>query len=473
MAKTAEEIATALMGGLYSLVCHAAGDADGDPTDDPFIAWCLPGIPFDPEDFHFAKFMLKGQGASEDERVADASNQLTQAAGFSRFIDFVPSIDGVVAQNVTGGVMRPGAATLSTIYGRFLDTSQVGKIPEPAGINEQIKKLQEQAAPLQAAYDEHAAAYDAAKIAYVTARLAGSYSPRDAMTFRATGPGLKNRMTRERQAWEVAGSKTRYENLLSEIDALRGKRSPAIWRSEALANYNAMPEGADVTFGEARLTLPYPPSFATNTSGWTSYAVKIDNVDELNKSKSTKWGASGGGGWASFKLSASAEGARTETLAIRDTNGFSLKLSIAQVPLIRNWFDPWFLKSDLWRVDPTSIEGQAGDVVSDGGMPPKGKLIAYPVAALFIRDVEIEMAELHDETSELVKTLKAEGKGGWGFGVINVGGSYQRDSSEKKHKATIANGKLTIEGMQLIGVLCEVMDKPSPNPRQGLAWVEA
>ena len=81
------------------------------------------------------------------------------------------------------------------------------------------------------------------------------------------------------------------------------------------------------------------------------------------------------------------------------------------------------------------------------------------------------MDELHDESSELVKSIKAEAKGGWGFGALNFGGSYERNSDVKKHQADLANGKLSVPGLQLIGFLCETMRK-SPNPKDGLNWVD-
>jgi hypothetical protein len=472
MAKTQDEIANALMSSLYGFVSKAGGDIEGDSSDDPFVAWCKPGIPFEPEDFRFAKFMLTGQGANDDERINDLSLQLTQAAGFSRFVDFVPSVAGVVTGKMSDGLLRPGSATLSEMYKRILEASQVALLPEPAGINEQIQKLSDEAAPMQAAYVQHQDAYLAAKAAYVGARLAAGYSAAEKLKFSAIGPGLNAKKTQALQAWEVSGFKTQYENLHAEIASLRSKRSPAIWRSEALANFNSLPEGQDATFGEARLTMPYPGSFATNASGWTKYEFKLEHVDALDSSKNRKWAVGGGGGWGSLKLSGSAEGSTSETLTIKNTDGFYLKLSIAAVPLLRNWFDPWFLKSEFWRFNPASIEGNQNAVVSDGGMPPQGMLIGYPVSAIFIRDVEIGIEELHDESSELVKTLKAEAKGGWGFGVVNVSGSYERNSTVKKQASNVANGKLTVEGLQLIGFMCETMEK-SPQPKAGLDWVGA
>ena len=84
--------------------------------------------------------------------------------------------------------------------------------------------------------------------------------------------------------------------------------------------------------------------------------------------------------------------------------------------------------------------------------PPDGLLVGYPVNAIFVRDVEITMGELHDETSELVKTLKVQGGGGWGFGALNVSGSYERNSSVKKQKAEyLADGTLKFLDCSRIG----------------------
>jgi hypothetical protein len=118
MAKTTDEVATALMNSLYGFVDASLGDEDDDSAHDPFVCWCKPGIPFEPDDFRFSKFFLNGQGANEEERATDANLQMTQAAGFSRFVDFVPSVAGVEGAKMAGGVLLPGSATLSELYKR-------------------------------------------------------------------------------------------------------------------------------------------------------------------------------------------------------------------------------------------------------------------------------------------------------------------------------------------------------------------
>lgn len=473
MADTIDDIADKVMGALYRFVGKAAGDIDAADADDPFVAWCKPGIPFAPEDFDFARNMLVAQGASEEEKAADLMRQLTQAAGFSRFVDFVPSSDGVVGGDLRGGVLRPGRAALSDVYKRVLDASQVAQIPEPAGIDEQLATLQAQAKPLEDAYMAAQTSYEEAKAAYVGARLVASLSAVAGIEFQAKGPALKAKVNQARQKWEIDGNKTRYENLIGEILSLRSRRSPAIWRTEALAKYDDLPEGQNATFGEARLTMPFPGSFAARSEGWTDFAFSTSSSAASQTRKSSKWGAEAGGGWKSFKLGGSASGSTSEALNVTRTSGFGIKMKVAQVHLLRSWFDPWFLRSEFWRFNPGSIEGQDGSVVTDGAVPPGGLLIGYPVSALFVQGVEIKLDELKDENSELVKTLKAEGGGGWGFGVISAKAQYERNSEVKQQAVDVANGVLKIPGLQLVGFVIEQMGQQGqalPRPKEGLVW---
>ena len=472
MAKSIDEIANAVMGMLYQFVGSATA-APGDSGKEPFISWCKPGVPFLEDDFRFAKFMLNGQGATEDERAADVAFQMTQAAGFSRFVDFVPSVNGIVGGKIdSGGVLRPGSASLSTIYGHILEASAVADLPDPPGIAEKVAAIAQKAATLRENYSKYSADYQSANGEYVMAALKARYSASAKLEFAAKGSAMKSKRDAAWQDWELLGSKSEYESLTGQMQSLMSTRKPALWLKEALERYRDLPGGMDATFGEARITMPYPGGFASSNRGWTNVEITSSHVDGMTSAKSSKWSASGGFGWGSLKLGASAEGSTDSKMSVSNTNNFSLKCAIAQVPLLRNWFDPWYLKSPYWMFKQGTIEAANNDVVSDGGAPPKGLLVGYPVTAIFIRDVVIGMDELKDESSELTKMLKAEGHGGWGFGVINVGGKYERNSTETKQQHDVSHGSLTIEGLQLAGFVCEAVGV-SPNPKVELAWVGA
>jgi hypothetical protein len=217
--------------------------------------------------------------------------------------------------------------------------------------------------------------------------------------------------------------------------------------------------------------MPYPGSFATDQAGWQDFSFAVSSEFSSLETKSRKWEASGGFGWGSFRLGAQGGGSTSSTVEVKNTSNFKISMKVAQVSLLRNWFDPWFLLSEFWRFNPASIEGQNGDIVTDGSMPPKGLLIAYPISAIFLSGVEITMDELKDESSDLVSTLKASGGGGWGFGVINANGGYERNSETKTHTAVLGNGTLKIPGMTLVGFAHELMGEARPRPKDGLVWV--
>lgn len=474
MAHTEEEIASTVMSKLYQYVSLAAGNEDEGTQDDPFICWCKPGIPFLAEDFEFAQFRVNGQGTTEDERMNNLVKQKIQAAGFSKFADFIPSVNGVVEGKVEGGILRPGSAGLSTIYKRILESSQVVELPQSEEVSKKISALQAQAAPLQENYQKLSDEYDIARANFGMKRIESSYSPAARLKFEAEGPGLKKKMIQAKDNWEISGNKTKYENITAEIQSLRGLRSPAIWRKEAIDLLETMAI-EDPQLGTIFPIYPYPGSFAQNIAGWTKISVSTSHIDKLSQVKNSKYSVGGKIGWGSFKLGGDASRSTSSELTVSNTENFGISLKITQVSLMRPWFDPWFFKSSFWRINPASMEAQEGKIVSDGGgdngvNPPKGDLIAYPVTAIFVSDINITMDEFKDENSDFVKKFNISGGGGWGLGAISASGS--KDSSDQTKKSVIdtTKGEMTIPGMQLVGYLCEMMGK-SPNPKTGLKWV--
>jgi hypothetical protein len=472
MSHTEKELVNAVMSKLYDHVATMAGDVDEGSQDDPFICWCKPGLVCSPEDFRFAQFLVNGQGATEEERINDLAKQKIQLAAFSVLMNFVPSVNGIIEGKVEAGNLRPSSEPLSEIYRRILDSSQVAELPQPEGIDEKIAALQAQAAPLQESYDKFSEEYDIARANFVTKRNEGSYSAAALLKFEAEGPIAEKKMNRARNNWEISGNKTKYENIIAEIQSLRAKRSPAIWLSEASDLFKKM--GTENTaLGGIAPVYPLPGNFAQNMAGWQEIKVETSHIDKLNQQKNSKYAVDGkiGPGW--WKIGVDTSGSTTSSLTVSNTENFSLSLKITQVRLIRPWFDPWFLKSSFWRFKPSSMEGQTGKIVSDGGdggvNPPRGDLIAYPGAAIFVSDIVIKMDEFKNAESEFVRNFNASGGGSWG-GLF--GGNASKESSDQTQTSKIdtATGEMKMSGMNLIGYLCEMMGE-SPNPKDGLKWV--
>ena len=124
------------------------------------------------------------------------------------------------------------------------------------------------------------------------------------------------------------------------------------------------------------------------------------------------------------------------------------------------YLDIAFLESRAWKFAEDAIDVTA---LSDGGQPPKGMLIGYPTMVIFIKNVLINFKELHDEKSEFNKAAKA--KAGLSIGPISAGGSYKNSSGQTKELSSLTEKGLKVEGMQIIGFRCKLLNKaPNPHP---------
>jgi hypothetical protein len=82
-----KSIGSTLLSRLYEIV--TSGEK-GAPSANSFVSWCMPGIPFEPEDFNFA---IKGIGSGND--AEEARKIVQQAFTFSQLVDFIPNVSGV------------------------------------------------------------------------------------------------------------------------------------------------------------------------------------------------------------------------------------------------------------------------------------------------------------------------------------------------------------------------------------------
>jgi hypothetical protein len=213
------------------------------------------------------------------------------------------------------------------------------------------------------------------------------------------------------------------------------------------------------------VTQMAPGNFFSNGAGWPEFKFEHTQVNHFESHKTSQWDSQASLAW---KLSFSGNGAGTTTsnTIVDHTDKFTFRCSLAQVPLIRPWFDTTFLESRAWKFGPAAIDMTE---LSNGASPPQGLLVAYPTSVIFARDLTIDFAELHDETSELNKTIKAGGKAGWG--LFNLSGSYQRDSQTKQVQSTITEEGLKVSGLQILGFRCRLLKK-SPDPLPSIQnWV--
>jgi len=124
-----------------------------------------------------------------------------------------------------------------------------------------------------------------------------------------------------------------------------------------------------------------------------------------------------------------------------------------------------------WRFPPNippgllgaEIPGVDSKVLSTGERPPRGHMFAYPTSALFARNIKITFREFEFASNETRKHIEAGGS--VGYGPFSLGGTYKKDTHERKVDSSFDHQTLTVPGMQIIGFKNYILPKsPFPHP---------
>ena len=194
---------------------------------------------------------------------------------------------------------------------------------------------------------------------------------------------------------------------------------------------------------------------------------------------SSGWSAQASAGY--FGFGAHGGASHSESTGTYDgtfnTDSFALSFEIAQIPIIRPWFKSSYLFSHTWRFDPVNPDVK-NDLLSDGGSPPKGLMVAYPNTIVFIRNLNMQMAHSEGFQHFLDQhSSDAQGGGGsYSFGLFSCGGSAShysnKGNTQRSYGWKYDDQGLTVPGMQIAGFKCHVLAQKIPNPSPDIKnWV--
>jgi hypothetical protein len=518
------QLVTSIMAKLYDVLTN--GDDTVPKSEDNFFSWATPGIPVDESDFEFltqgltgvvkkaAVAEVVGVGASpgadgaastggssieltpallDQLRAEDSARLYMQAENAARMFNFVPDVTSATNEQFARLNVLNNEGSLSDIYEYVLRMSQVAQSELPPETKEKIEKFRKllsvtttkkniiddsetevsEPSPLAKAYFEKMAAYEDAALEYNSRRidaLAGS-NPR-AVHFWALNAGiLRNKVKHAMNDWVSNGYKNDYEQIAAFIDQVMLRDMALLkqqYRDELdKARLTGLASGSDFFY-----TSLIPGNFA-KSSGWTEF--RFTSADLQTHTASTfstkKWQANAAGGFLGVfggTGGAGASSSRVEFKGSFDSANVGLYFEIAQVPIVRPWFKPQFLLSRSWRFDQGSAEAK-DQVVSDGQLPPKGMLPAYPTSVILIRGLKLTVGHASGFREFVTEhtTKSAGGKGYVSLGSLHVGGAYDRTaakgSTTQNREQHWDGQELSIDGMQIVGYKCHLMPR-SPNP---------
>jgi hypothetical protein len=428
-------------------------------------------------------------------RAGDTVRMYMQAESLARICDFVPDVSKVQNEQFAKFNVANNEGSLSSVYDLVLRMSQVmeSKLPDATvkkierlrgllQVKKQKKNLVDETvtevtepSPMVQAYNEKMAAYDNAALEYNTHRIDAltAATPRAVHFWSINEKILRNKVRAAMTDWIANGYKNDYEQIGAYLDQVQARDMTLLkarYKDDFdKAKLNGVSSGSDFYF-----TSLAPASFA-RAGGWTEFGFSESEVSSSQKAStsSTSVGGHGSAGFMGFGASAShsESKARQEFHGKIDSKNFNLKFMMCQVVIQRPWLHAPFFRSKTWRFDEGNPDTK-GQMLNDGGKPPKGLLPAYPTAMILVRDLELRMSKskaLSDFVAEQKsKATKAGGSVAFGPFSIGGGGSYSSASgnSDKKWESKFDGETMRVPGMQIIGFKCHVLPKsPMPDPK--------
>ena len=335
-----------------------------------------------------------GDGAAPDQR-------LRQASAVAELVDVAPP-GGTRLSAVYGEILRGCRVVRGTLsdeeklkvdkFRDLLRTHTLVTDPETGAEREVTDD-----GPMLRAYQHKLAAYRHA----VLRRNLGKD---------ADGAGVDAAM----QDWVACGYRNEVDQVTAYLDRI-GRRDLTLWRRQLVEMYEQAQIGGDGV--PLHYSTLVPGEFATG-AGWTEFSFRDDDA---------RTGGNEPPPWRT--------GAEQLDFTLAPLDGLALTVELTPVVIARPWFFPEFLGNRGWTLD--------GEPVCDGGDPPRGRLVGYPMLAVFARNLRIDSAKL----------AAACGRPGLSWGPFRLDG------------ATVASASVTVPGLQLVGFVNQRLGRtPDPLP---------
>ncbi len=473
MAVKTSDLMKALLKNLDEVVTGREESLPATSDDATFVTWCRPGVAFDAEDLRFAASPEDAGGGADNDNASDELDQLKLQFEFSSLVNSIPKVNAIYDQD---------GSQLDKIYKDIITQSQVADNPISAEDLEKIKKYRDLLSPkeisfqdalgktktksepsaIMKAYDLGLADYQSALQEYVQLRTAAQRGIKGAAKeFASLGSILKKKVSNAYDKWVADGYKEEVDEMRAFIGQVTS-RSLVTWK-QGIAQNIKISELTDLTSNAGYLWTSFlPGNFAKRKEGWTAMSFGSSEYKSYENEEKDSWGASVDADFGLWSVSAKSSGTSIREDRNSNLNEYNISFGLTQVPILRPWFDPSFMKSRAWRLTPGGIQTIGSETVSTGGANPQGIIPAYTTSAIFIRDVELNLKS--EDTSFKASSLVTDSSVAVGWGPIKVKGNYSNSRKNKQIQANVSGGSIKIPGMQLIGFKCAKLNYKAPNP---------
>jgi hypothetical protein len=326
------------------------------------LVFPLAGASYKPEQLNF----FPADASAGAQKAA-----LTALYDFSNYTNIIP-VDRVW--------ISPGdRSSLSDVYRRILETSDVAKLPEDPNYLDQRKTAQSllitrsndqsyQDTEMYTAYKARRDAYYLAVQQYNSAKISGENGNEHAAAVWATSePVLRAVRDEALMIWQVSGYKAQVEDAFATISTLSKKTPVTAWSEWELRSREGIGTLTDLTGGAFWPTY-ISPANATQT-GWQKMVLSREEVQTLHKNAPAQMKA---------RLGSELGGLDVEQLEFEYTTA----------KLHRTWFDHDVFSSKFWRP-----HGMTPMSISTGSEPFSGDCPLYASSVVFFRRVRAKVNE--------------------------------------------------------------------------------
>ncbi|WP_433928240.1 hypothetical protein AB3662_33630 [Sorangium cellulosum] len=477
------DLMQALIAKLYAEI--TGNDGNIHIPRNKFVTWMKPGIPFMSEDFLFC---AKGLAGSSAEQAKDLQHQ---AWTLSKLFDYIPDVSNpFVDDSLQQHIFTSTQDTISSVYRDVLKHSKVVNQELTEKEQQKLKKFRDlmtvtkevedliteekktvtEPGPITVAYTQKMNDYIDAADEYmnllIDAQSAKGSDPeaiRRVAAWANKSKFVRKKLEAAEMAWISQGYKNEYEQMNAYINQVT-QRSMVLYKEDLLRKFEAarLTSTAEGTAGDFYYTTLLPGNFATSP-GWVDFSFYDQDYESHYNKSTSQWSAGGNVNYGLFSISASASGSKLEISQNQKSTNFRARLKFTQVPICRPWFDPGFFTMRGWKLDDMWNLNFNNKKVSDGAPTPTGRLVAYPITALFVKDVFIKFDELASQSQYIDSKIRGGGSVGWG--PFRVGGSYSHGKERRDLQYNAEGGEIAIPGMQLIGFINNVVPmSPNTNP---------
>lgn len=310
-------------------------------------------------------------------------------------------------------------------------------------------------------YLDNQAAYNAARFGYMGAWQEAQKTTSGKNTWPLIATTLQIPVRQAYDRWRAAGA----DKVEQAIAIMNTSSQNAL--QKAWDNAKKTFEGYGVILNDtvSGLTTPVQrvsllPSnwFSTSATGWTSYDSASSTVSTTETSDYKSGGASAKFSLGLFSIGGGGGHTVQSQHASSETNNLRISFKYTMVTIRRPWLTFNLLATKGWNVGNLFAKGKISNGTKSGQQESVWPLL--PTSFVVVKDVVIS-ANWSKADLDLIKK-HTSGGGGFAIGPFSIGGTYTHSSSKQTYQSSITSGKITVPGVQIIGVISQVVPNCPP-----------